>query len=384
MTEFQRSFLNILISGLGEDVGQVATDIEIAKIAKCANRHQVSVLAYYGIKNLHLFGDEQMQGFKDHTYNIIYATVNQMYELERLTNTFNVEGIDYRLLKGAYIRDYYLKPEMRLMSDIDVLIRDSQYKIIKSLMKELGYIFSYESDHEITWKLPNGLIVELHKSLVPTYNKDFIRYYGDGWRVFESEEKLYEKQYIYSFVHFAKHYRDGGAGIKYVFDFYVMQKANKDLDIEYIREQLLELKLLEFYDNICKTMGVWFEGEEDTDVTNLITENLFTSGVYGSFEKHAIAKTYKKSKQTGSIKKARIQNTFSSAFSSLENNKKRHRFLNKMPFLLPVAWALNWLSALTKNHNKIGEVMKKAAVSTEENVEKFRKDLQMVGLDYYD
>ena len=384
MTEFQRSFLNILISGLGEDVGQVATDIELAEIAKCANRHQLSVLAYYGIKNLHLFSDEQMQGFKDHTYNIIYATVNQMYELERLTNTFKVKGIDYRLLKGSYIRDYYLKPEMRLMSDIDVLIRDSQYKIIKPLMKELGYVFSYESDHEITWKLPNGLIVELHKSLVPTYNKDFIRYYGDGWRVFESEEKLYEKQYIYSFVHFAKHYRDGGAGIKYVFDFYVMQKANKDLDIEYIREQLLELKLLEFYDNICKTMGVWFEGKEDTEVTDLITENLFTSGVYGSFEKHAIAKTYKKSKQTGSIKKARIQNTFSSAFSSLENNKKRHRFLNKMPFLLPLAWALNWLYAITKNHNKIGEVMKKAAVSTEENVEKFRKDLQAVGLDYYD
>ena len=106
--------------------------------------------------------------------------------------------------------------------------------------------------------------------------------------------------------------------------------------------------------------------------------------MYGNFEKHAIARTYKKSKQTGSIKKARIQNTFSSAFSSLENNKKRHRFLNKMPFLLPLAWFLNWLNALTKNHNKIGEVMKKAAVSTEENVEKFRKDLQAVGLDYYD
>lgn len=384
MTEFQRSFLNILISGLGEDIGQVTTYCDISKIAKCANRHQLSVLAYYGIKNLHLFSDEQMQGFKDHTYNIIYATVNQMYELERLTNAFKAEGFDYRLLKGSYIRDYYMKPEMRSMSDIDILIRDSQYKKIKPLMKNLGYIFSYESDHEITWKLPNGLIVELHKSLVPTYNKDFIRYYGDGWRVFESEEKLYEKQYIYSFVHFAKHYRDGGAGIKYVLDFYVMQKANKDMDNEYIRAQLSELKLLEFYDNVLKTIDVWFNGKEDSEITDLITENLFTSGVYGNFEKHAIAKTYKKSMKTGSVKKARIQNTFSSAFSSLHDNKKRHRFLNKMPFLLPLAWIINWISAITKNHNKIGEVMKKAAVSTEENVEKFRKDLQAVGLDFYD
>lgn len=382
MTEFQRSFLNILISGLGEEVGQVTTDIN--KVEKCAKRHQLSVLAYYGIKNLGLFNDGQMQGFKDHTYNIIYATVNQIYELERLTETFKAEGIDYRLLKGAYIRDYYLKPEMRSMSDIDILIRDSQYKKIKPIMKRLGYVFSYESDHEITWKLPNGLVVELHKSLVPTYNKDFIRYYGDGWRVFESEDKIYEKQYVYSFVHFAKHYRDGGAGIKYVLDFYVMQKANKDLDYEYIRAQLSELKLLEFYNNVLKMIDVWFYSKEDSEITDLITENLFTSGVYGNFEKHAIARTYKKAKKTGSVKKARISNTIASAFSSLESNKKRHRFLNKMPFLLPVAWALNWLSALTKNHNKIGEVMKKAAVSTEENVEKYRRDLQAVGLDYYD
>ncbi len=384
MTEFQRVFLNILISGLGENLRQINAEIDVKAIAKCAMRHQTSVLAYYGIKQLGLFSDEQMLDFKDHTYNVVYASVNQIYELERLTKAFSSEGIDYRLLKGAYIRDYYQKPEMRAMSDMDILIRDSQYKKIKPLMKRLGYIFSYESDHEITWKLPNGLVVELHKSLVPTYNKDFIRYYGDGWRVFSNDQKIYEKQYIYSFVHFAKHYRDGGAGIKYVFDFYIMQKSNPSIDYEYIRAELEDLKLLEFYDNIVNTMGVWFQGEADNKISNLITENLFTSGVYGNFEKHAIAKTYKKSKKTGSVKRARISNTFSSAFSSLDDNKKRHRFLNKMPFLLPLAWVINWVSAISKNRNKIGEVFKKASVSTEKNVEKFSSHLKAVGLDFHD
>ncbi len=383
MTEHQRIVLDILISGLGEKRGQISAEIDYKKVLSCAIGHQTSVLTYYGLKNLDLFNDS-LNSFKEHTYDIVYASVNQVYELERLKAEFDKCGIDYCVLKGAYIRQFYPKPEMRTMSDIDVLIRENQYKKIKPVMKQLGYNFCYESDHEITWKLQNGLVIELHKCLVPTYNKDFIDYYGDGWKVFENDQKLFEKQYVYSFVHFAKHYRDGGAGIKYVFDLYILQKAKPNMDMDYILSQFENLKLDSFYKNILATIKVWFEDAEETEVTRLITNNLFQSGVYGDFKQHAIAYAYKKSKQTGSVKKAKIWNLLSSAFSPLDAEKRRHRFLKSCPFLLPVAWVINWVTAIKENHNKIGDVFKKAAYSTEENVEKFRRDLLAVGLDYHD
>ena len=193
MTEHQRVVIDILISGLGEKCGQISTEIDYKKVLSCAMQHQTSVLTYYGLKNLDLF-NESLKPFKEHTYDIVYASVNQVYELERLKAEFDSCGIDYCVLKGAYIRGFYPKPEMRSMSDIDVLIRENQYKKIKPVMKRLGYNFCYESDHEITWKLPNGLLIELHKCLVPTYNKDFIDYYGDGWKIFQSDEKFFEKQ----------------------------------------------------------------------------------------------------------------------------------------------------------------------------------------------
>lgn len=383
MTDTQRKILDILISGLGEERGQIGTNIDYKAVTTCAMRHQTSVLTYYGLKSLNLF-NESLTSFKEHAYDIVFATVNQVYELDRLKNEFEQAGIDYCVLKGAYIREFYPKPEMRSMSDIDVLISDSQYKQIKPIMKRLGYIFCYESDHEITWKLKNGLLVELHKCLVPTYNKDFIDYYGDGWKIFGSKDKLFEKQYVYSFVHFAKHYRDGGAGIKYVFDLYVLQKAKPDMDMDYILSQFKLLKLDEFYKNILETMRVWFEDAQESCITKLITNNLFESGVYGNFEQRAIAYAYKKSKQTGSVRRARLSNVLSSAFSPLRIAKRKYRFLNTCPFLLPVAWIINWVTGIKTNHNKISEVFKKASYSTEENVDKFRCDLKAVGLDFYD
>ena len=364
MTDTQRKILDILISGLGEKRGQIGTDIDYKAVITCAMRHQTSVLTYYGLKALNLF-NESLTPFKEHAYDIVFATVNQAYELDRLKNEFQQAGIDYCVLKGAYIRGFYPKPEMRSMSDIDILIRDKQYKQIKPIMKRLGYVFCYESDHEITWKLKNGLLVELHKCLVPTYNKDFI-------------------DYVYSFVHFAKHYRDGGAGIKYVFDLYVLQKAKPDMDIDYILSQFKLIKLDEFYKNILETMRVWFHGAKENKITELITTNLFESGVYGNFEQHAIAYAYKKTKQTGSVRKARLSNVLSSAFSPLRVAKRKHRFLNNCPFLLPIAWVINWVTGIKTNHNKIGEVFKKASYSTEENIDKFRCDLKAVGLDFHD
>ena len=131
-------------------------------------------------------------------------------------------------------------------------------------------------------------------------------------------------------------------------------------------------------------MRVWFEDAQESCITKLITNNLFESGVYGNFEQRAIAYAYKKSKQTGSVRRARLSNVLSSAFSPLRIAKRKYRFLNTCPFLLPVAWIINWVTGIKTNHNKISEVFKKASYSTEENVDKFRCDLKAVGLDFYD
>ncbi len=97
-------------------------------------------------------------------------------------------------------------------------------------MNRLGYLPGVESNHEYVWDKKNMLHVELHKMLIPSYNKDYYAYFGDGWRLAKkydgSEFKMSDEDtFVYIFTHFAKHYRDAGIGIRHITDIYVYLKS---------------------------------------------------------------------------------------------------------------------------------------------------------------
>jgi peptidyl-prolyl cis-trans isomerase B (cyclophilin B) len=93
-----------------------------------------------------------------------------------------------------------------------------------------------------------------------------------------------EDNMVYLFTHFAKHYRDCGIGIRHLVDLWVYKYNNPSLDEEYINKELEKLQLDVFYSNIIKTLGVWFEDAECDDVSDFITQVIFSSGVYGKAE----------------------------------------------------------------------------------------------------
>ena len=124
------------------------------------------------------------------------------------------------LLKGTLLKEMYPKKELRAMGDADILIKTEQYDKIKPIMQGLGFEERTESDHELIWRKPQ-LLLELHKKLIPSYNKDYYAYFGDGWQLGKPNsnfphrfEMSDEDQMIYLFTHFAKHYRDAGIGIR--------------------------------------------------------------------------------------------------------------------------------------------------------------------------
>ena len=74
-------------------------------------------------------------------------------------------------------------------------------------MVDLGFVQGSESDHEYVWK-SKSLLLELHKCLIPSYNKDYYAYFGDGWGkavLCEGSKYRYEMskedQFVYLFCH---------------------------------------------------------------------------------------------------------------------------------------------------------------------------------------
>ena len=251
-------------------------------------------------------------------------------------------------------------------------------------MVELGLEEKYESDHELVWA-KGDYTIELHKRLIPSYNEDYYAYFGDGWKlvsIIDEETKecrmSIEDQFIYSFVHYAKHYRDGGIGVKHVTDFYVFMEKNPNMDFEYIENELEKLHLLKFWKNTKKVLDVWFNSEEGDELTDFMTAKIFNSGAYGKVEEKIQADALRTS---GSGKNARKRKTLSLIFPSLSDMKLKYKVLKKAPILLPFMWMVRWIEAIF-TPSKVKAQKKRLDMISQEGVNKYQNELEYVGLSF--
>ncbi len=104
----------------------------------------------------------------------------------------------------------------RVRREILVGERQTTDDRIRPLMISLGYTEGVESDHEYNWQ-KGSTHIELHDRLIPSYNRDYYAYSGEGWQLAKTvsnaslEHKMSaEDEMIYLFTHFAKYCRDSG------------------------------------------------------------------------------------------------------------------------------------------------------------------------------
>lgn len=387
MNNLYKDFITVIKNSILGKQFVLSDSFDMESAFKLAKRHSVVPLFYYGLNNSNIEKDNQyLQDLFMLTCKHISVSEHQMFEIEKLFNAFDEEKIDYMPLKGALLKKMYPKPEMRTMGDADILIKTEQYEKIKQVVEALGYEEITESDHEFIWN-KTGLHLELHKRLIPSYNKDYYSYFGDGWNLAKLCDKTRysmtaEDQMIYIFTHFAKHYRDAGIGIKHLVDIWVYRFANKNLDENYIIAELKKLQLDVFYKNILDTVDVWFNDGVSSEITDLITEVIFDSGVYGTHEAHVLSAALKEKHNEGTAKKARSKTILNRVFLPYKSMCSRYPILLKMPILLPLMWVVRWIEAVLFRRKNIGSNLEDLSIATAQNIDGYQSKLNFVGLDF--
>lgn len=389
MTIQQKGIVLIIKSAITGERYELPNGFDAEEALKIAAKHQISALIYYGAINCGISQDLPiMQKLFLTTCQLITISERQLYEIDKIFSAFDQNKINYMPLKGTLLKKMYPRSEMRVMSDADILINTEQYDIIKPVMMELGYLESVESDHELIWKKEN-INIELHKRLIPSYNKDYYEYFGDGWRLgvpVSENATCYkmsaEDEMIYLFTHYAKHYRDAGIGIKHIVDLWIYQKNVNMLNNEYILAELKKLQLDTFYKNTMRTLETWFNEAPPDDVTDVITNVIFNSGVYGTYEAHILSTAVKGTKNTGSAKKTRINRLIVMIFQPYKYMRKRYPILDKMPILLPLMWVVRWCEAIFFNRKNIRINHNDLKVMSVEKIDDYKKSLNFVGLDF--
>ena len=307
----------------------------------------------------------------------------QMALFQQICDAFENAGIEYMPVKGTIMKRLYPDHAMRKMTDADILIREEQYEKICPIMRSLGFTEAMESDHEHIW-MQEFLKVELHKHLIPSYKKDLYCYFGTGWDLAKIQDgcrwaMTQEDAFIYNFIHFAKHYRDGEGHCRFVVDIWVHMRSYPDMDKTYIRSKLQQMKMEIFYDNIMRLIDCWFgDGQWDNRMEK-ITSILFCADGQDDKQRQSVAQN---AQQAGSVKETQKLRRLRRIFPDREHMDWSYPQWKKKP--LVVAWCLRWWDLLVNRRDVLKKRAEENTKVTEQEVENYRKDLEYVGLQYAD
>ncbi len=365
---------------------EIPADVDFAFALKTAKKHQLSAIMLEGAK---ICGMEEDSLFVKELFNnvcfFVAEDTKQSLEIAKIFKLFSQNDIDYMPLKGTVLKQIYPKSVERQMNDIDILIREEDLiRIIPILTSNLGFIRRTESDHEYIFE-KKGILLELHKKLIPSYHEDLYSYVKDGFSkavVSEKNKNEYvlsnEDLFIYLFLHFSKHYRAGGIGLKYLIDFCILiLKFN--LDYSYIETELEKVKLKEFYFNVRKTADAFLGRGDFDDISETITLFLFKSGLYGKQDLQSTASVMLNKKGEDNVKKVKARNIFYAVFPKFCDMKIKYPVLCKAPVLLPLMWLIRLFEAII-TPQKIKAKRDRILGPDENKVKEFENELKIVGL----
>lgn len=386
MTTTQRGILTLIKSAITGEALPLSPDFSMSEARDLLKRHNITALAYEGAVLCGISPrEEPMPGLLQRCCRGIITSEAQLSRLQKLFAAFEAEGIDYMPLKGVRMKSLYPKPELRTMGDADVLIRLGQYPRIRPILEAQGYAEKVESDHELIWEQP-GLYLELHKRLIPSYNPDLCAYFEDPWAMAAPEKgrcwaMCPEDEWLYIFTHMAKHYRDGGIGLRHMTDLLVFRRTHPVLNEDHIQAALERLELTEFYRHVCRLLDHWFADAPGDPLLDMMTEFIFTSGSFGTADSHTVSMMLRKV-EGSRLDNGRLLYIWQTVFPGKAVLHAQYPFLEKAPWLLPVAWFLRPFHRLRKNPRLLRQKRDTLRSITNEKIENRRRSLKLVGLDF--
>ena len=338
----------------------VCKNVDWDALIEMAQNHGVYGLVGFIIDLCDGVPDEIYHSFENACNMNIYRDVKREILINTLLNSFESNGVDCMPLKGYILKNMYPFVEMRDMCDVDILIHTKDFEEADKLMSTNGFQFKQESPHEYIYTSIDNITIELHKCLVPPYNHTLYSYYGDGWKLAKKKvgySHLYEMKpedfYVYEIAHTAKHYLNGGIGIRQIADIYILASHQSEYDIDYIEEQLKELGLEKFQNILLRICNVWFCDGEYDDETIHMANYIINGTLFGNAERAASSEMVRSSNiYIVAVMKRSIRYIFPKRKWLLS----RYPILKEKPGLYPFILVYRWFDVLLHRRGRISEL----------------------------
>lgn len=269
---------------------------------------------------------------------------------KELQNFFESNSIDYLFVKGESVSKFYPIPDLRLSSDIDVIVREDKFDEVVSLIKKTDY--KIVADVTKTFEIEiNGYAVEIHRD-----SDVFGRYFDNIFDKCDNEGCRYwlnpYDNLMYVILHLVKHLSSYGAGLKMLMDIDVCIRSIDNFDVDYFLDECEKAgvrKCTEILFAICK---LWFATPVDIDVIisdemlGALEKTFLRGGVYG-FELNSLGGLYLSRTGTQAITfRDRIKAFLILLFPSVDTIIYRYPYVEKHRILIPFGYIQRFFEAV--------------------------------------
>ena len=326
----------------------------ISSFLKIAAKHDIAHILVFALKQNDLLTQEYETAEK-HILKSVYRYERLKYEYEVLCDAFEKAKIPFMPLKGSVLRKYYPEPWMRTSCDIDILVHTEDLnRAISYLTENLNYIEKERATHDVSLFSSLGIHIELHFDLVEEGRaNNAIDVLSSVWKnafLRENTEYWYEMRddffYFYHIAHMAKHFENGGCGIRPFVDLWLLDNID-NIDISARNELLSAGGLLDFA-NVSRNLSkIWFDSREYEPISIQMQDFLLDGAVYGSTDKRVALQQ----KKTG----GRFKYLLSRIFIPFDKLKRYYPILEKHRWLMPFMQVRRWFMILDPNVAKMAK-----------------------------
>lgn len=388
MTNVDKLLLEALKSSLQNK--KVTWDFEISQeewqmLFKKAEIHQILPMIYEAVYACPAAQPVYAKLFLPMKRQIMQKVMLQIMKTDeflRLYKYLNERDIYPAVVKGIVCRQLYPNPDYRSSGDEDMLIDPSWFPKCHEAMLAYGMETHVEDEKlETEYEVPYGkkgspIHIELHKSLFPHDSGA----YGELNQFFSEVHEntvtievqgttvrtlAYTDHLFYLICHAFKHFLHSGFGIRQVCDIIMFANAyGENIDWKDVLTKCQSIRADQFaaalfkigekylvfdapkaaYSDAWKKISV----EEDA-----LLEDLLMSGIFGDSDmsrKHSSMITLNAVTAQKEGKKAKA-NVLKTVFPGLGSMKAKFPYLEKYPFLLPVAWVQRILKYRKESQN---------------------------------
>lgn len=347
MNIMQIQLIEILSSAIHESKVEIDSTEKIKwkSIIKESEAHSVKGLLYSAINKseyLKYVEKESLEQWRRDTILTGVSQIQHIRQMSKVLKMFNKENIPVIVLKGLVVREFYPKPELRTMSDADVLVKTEDLNRIKKLLKGLGYIESEITKSHIVFEHEKHYDIEVHWTLTKIrYFKCQYLFENQMWenQIWEKTIKVnvgdsealslsFEDLAVHLCNHMAVHSVYSGFGIRQLCDLVLLvEKKGSLIDWSSFLNKIKKLGIEKFTMSIflvCRQLFNMTIPQElksielvEEELLKLLINDIFSSGVHG---------------------KKSISRLFGTYLASDSANSDRYLYAKKHIILVPIAW----------------------------------------------